>query len=82
MHSRDAGRLGVRGEHHAAVVLSPEHLGEGFASLVHFDLGQVREAKVDLLMAEHFELTLRTETGVNLDEVFADRGLTPRTLAA
>jgi hypothetical protein len=33
-------------------------------------------------VAEHLELTLRTEAGVNLDEVFADRGLTPCALAA
>ncbi len=33
-------------------------------------------------MAEYFELTLGTEAGVNLDEVFADGGLTPCALAA
>jgi hypothetical protein len=33
-------------------------------------------------MAEDFELTFGTEARVNLDEVFADRGLTPCPLSA
>jgi hypothetical protein len=37
---------------------------------------------MDLLVAQDFELTLGAEARVNLDEVFADGGLTPRTLAA
>jgi hypothetical protein len=37
---------------------------------------------MDLLVAQDLKLTLRTEAGVNLDEVFADGGLTPCTLAA
>jgi hypothetical protein len=37
---------------------------------------------MDLLVAQNLKLTLRTEARVNLDKVFADGGLTPRTLAA
>jgi hypothetical protein len=78
--SRDAGRLCVRGEDDAAVILRPEEGGEVFPCPVYFGLAHAREGQVDLLVTEDFELTLGTEAGVNLDKVLADGGLTPCAL--
>jgi len=80
--SRNARGLGIGVEQDSAVVLIPEDGGEVFASAVDLGLGHLGEGQVDLLMAKDFELPLGPEAGVNLDETFADGGLTPGSLPA